>query len=190
MPLCHCPCCPQNNVEAQLNRLLTQLQDIEDMREELDDAEYNEMRADTLTQLEEFNKSLESMKSGDTTLVNDYHAVQLAIEATIKSKCKTPEVIRMFARREPDALRSRLAQLQSDLKLQRLKQDAFNQQAVEIVNALQKMGETLTREEQAVLQASNSTSMEAVGDAHVGAEAEASIAGIAAAAASDVTGAR
>jgi hypothetical protein len=37
----------KKNIEEQLNRLLAQLQDLEDMKGELDAAEYEEMKVDT-----------------------------------------------------------------------------------------------------------------------------------------------
>lgn len=40
------------NVQDQLNRLLQQLTDLEELRDELDDEEYTETRRDTLEQME------------------------------------------------------------------------------------------------------------------------------------------
>jgi hypothetical protein len=40
------------NIQDQLGRLMMQLQDLEDLRAELDDDEYEETRRDTLDQLE------------------------------------------------------------------------------------------------------------------------------------------
>ena len=40
------------NIQDQLTRLMMQLQDLEDLRAELDDDEYEETKQDTLEQLE------------------------------------------------------------------------------------------------------------------------------------------
>ena len=40
------------NIQDQLSRLMLQLQDLEELRAELDDDEYEETRKDTLEQLE------------------------------------------------------------------------------------------------------------------------------------------
>jgi hypothetical protein len=40
------------NIEAQLTRLFMQLEDLEELRAELDDEEYAETRRDTLEQME------------------------------------------------------------------------------------------------------------------------------------------
>lgn len=114
---------------------------------QLDDDEYTETREDTLEQLREFDLQLKKMLDGDMTLVSELGQLKLAIEAAIKSAFQTPEVIRMFARREPAALRARLAALQQENKLGRLADSAFKPQAVEIIVALKRLGEELTGEE-------------------------------------------
>ena len=65
------------NAEEQVTRLLTQLSDLEEYRDELDDDEYEEMRADTLTQLEEFKASLARMVAGDVTLLNELESIRV-----------------------------------------------------------------------------------------------------------------
>lgn len=47
------------------------------IRDELDEDEYNETRNETIDQLDEFQKSLEHMKSGNMTLVDDLNRYQL-----------------------------------------------------------------------------------------------------------------
>lgn len=51
------------NVEDQLNRLLTQLQDLEDLKDELDPEEYKQTKEDTIAQLKEFRLSLQKVHS-------------------------------------------------------------------------------------------------------------------------------
>ena len=46
-------------------------------REDLDDDEYEETKNETLEQLKEFNESLNRMKEGDLSLVDDVNSVQL-----------------------------------------------------------------------------------------------------------------
>ena len=140
------------NVEEQLQRLLTQLEDLDELRDEMDDGEYEETRAETMQQLEEFEQSLEKMKEGNMTLVSELNSVQLAIQTTIRNAFKTPEVIKMFAKREPEALRKRLATLEGERRLNRLPEDVFQTQCVEILLALKKLGEKLSPQEEHLLQ--------------------------------------
>ena len=80
-------------------------------RDDLDADEYEETKTETLEQLKEFNDSLAKMKGGDMTLVNELNQMQLAIQAAISEAFKTPEVIRMFAKKQPGQLRQRLAEV-------------------------------------------------------------------------------
>ncbi len=68
----------RNNLDVQLDRLLDQLADLDQIKNEMDENEYNEARQDTVEQLEEFSKSLEKMKSGEggLSLVDDVERIQ------------------------------------------------------------------------------------------------------------------
>jgi hypothetical protein len=134
-------------VEDQLNRLLTQLQDIEEMKDELDEAEYTSTRQETIDQLHEFEATLAKMMKGNMTLVDDLSGIQLKIQAAIRSAFKSPEVIRMFSKKENGALRSRLGELEQDYRLGRVGAEDYLNLAVEILTALEKLGETLTAKE-------------------------------------------
>ena len=125
----------------------------------MDADEYEETKGETLEQLKEFNDSLTKMKGGDMTLINDMNRMQLAIQAAISEAFKTPEVIRLFAKKQPGQLRQRLAevrsqifnklkiqvciflQMQRDVKVGKLSDDIYTQQAVEMLAALRKLGE-------------------------------------------------
>jgi len=134
-------------VQEQLQRLVGQLADLEELRDELGQEEYESNKKDTLAQLKEFQTSLNNMTKGDVTLVDSLNSVQLAIQATISNAFKTPEVIKSFAQKQPDQLRIRLTNLQRDSKLGKISKDAFNQQATEVLAALKKLGQTLSPEE-------------------------------------------
>lgn len=63
------------------------------------------------------------------------------MQAAISKAFQTPEVIRMFANKNNGQLRTRLGQLQRDVQLGKLTAADENQQKVEILLALQKLGE-------------------------------------------------
>ena len=101
----------------------------------------------------------------------------MAVRAAISESFKTPEVIRMFAKKEPAALRRRLAEIDRDVKLGkhakeavaeeasarhvaqprhrggREKSDACARQVTEILTALSKLGEQLSTGEESFLEA-------------------------------------
>ncbi|XP_072174462.1 protein LZIC-like [Diadema setosum] len=145
----------KQNLEEQLERLVAQLADLEEAREDLDDDEYEETKQDTIEQLEDFKKTLEKLMKGNMSLVDELNGMQLAIQAAISEAFKTPEVIKLFAKKQPGQLRQRLAEIQRDHKVGKLSESRYKQQMVEILTALKKLGDTLSPSEAAAL-ASNS----------------------------------
>eukprot|EP00299_Pterocystis_sp_00344_P011095 c5121_g1_i1.p1 GENE.c5121_g1_i1~~c5121_g1_i1.p1 ORF type:complete len:159 (+),score=20.06 c5121_g1_i1:178-654(+) len=121
------------------------------MKGDLEEGEYNDMKQDTISQLHEFEKSLQNMRSGNLSLVGHLDHAQFAIQAAIRSAFKTPEVIKMFAKREPAQLRTRLNNIKRDEKLGKLDRDSYNVQAAEILTALKKLGDKLDAEEETFL---------------------------------------
>uniref|UniRef100_A0A8D0C3C5 Leucine zipper and CTNNBIP1 domain containing n=1 Tax=Salvator merianae TaxID=96440 RepID=A0A8D0C3C5_SALMN len=138
----------KQNLEEQLDRLVQQLQDLEECKDDLDADEYEETKKETLEQLREFNDSLQKIMSGNMTLVDEFSGMQLAIQAAISQAFKTPEVIRLFAKKQPGQLRTRLAEMDRDLIVGKLGRDLYTQQKVEILTALRKLGEKLTPEDE------------------------------------------
>eukprot|EP00298_Acanthocystis_sp_HF-20_P014325 c20729_g1_i2.p1 GENE.c20729_g1_i2~~c20729_g1_i2.p1 ORF type:complete len:188 (+),score=81.33 c20729_g1_i2:48-611(+) len=139
------------NVNDQLSRLVCQLADLEETKNDLEKEEYEELKADTLAQLQDFEKSLENMKKGNLSLVGELQHAQLAIQAAIRSAFHTPEVMRMFAKKEPAQLRTHLENLKREEKLGKLTKDAYNIRAAEILTALKKLDEKLEPDEIAFL---------------------------------------
>jgi len=96
----------------------------------LDADEYMETRAETLEQLKEFQSSLSKLAAGDLSLTDYFVSIQLAIQAAVSEVFHTPEVIRMFAKKQPEQLRLRLATIQRDVKLGKLSSKQAHQQQV------------------------------------------------------------
>uniref|UniRef100_H2Z7E7 Beta-catenin-interacting ICAT domain-containing protein n=1 Tax=Ciona savignyi TaxID=51511 RepID=H2Z7E7_CIOSA len=148
----------QQNLQNQVDRLVQQLADLEESKDELED-EYEDMKNETIEQLKEVKESLEKMVKGDVSLINEVNAMQLAIQAAISDAFKTPEVIRLFAKKEPGQLRTRLSGIERDFKIGKLVKDSYIQQKVEILTAVAKLGENLTPEEQSFMLQHSSTSL-------------------------------
>lgn len=145
----------QANVEEQLNRLLSQLKDIEEMKGDLSPEEYQSTKAETIEQLKEFDASLKKMMGGNMTLVSSLGAVQLAIQGAIRGAFKTPEIVSLFAKKQPGQLRQRLANIERDAKLGKIPESQATGQQVEILTALVKLGDPLTPQERTFLQANS-----------------------------------
>ena len=71
--------------------------------------EYTETKQETLDQLNELSASASKIKQGNLSLVDNVNSIQLAIQAAISQAFQTPEVIQMFAKKQPLQLRQRLA---------------------------------------------------------------------------------
>eukprot|EP00043_Microstomoeca_roanoka_P004323 m.48974 g.48974 ORF g.48974 m.48974 type:complete len:196 (-) comp12439_c2_seq1:93-680(-) len=144
----------KKNLEEQLERLMVQLNDLEELRhvdrhviEELDDEEYEETKNETIEQLKEFQESLSNLTEGNVSLVDEIGAMQLAIQAAVSQAFKTPEVIRLFAKREPGQLRSRISELEQQVAIGGISKESMIEQKVEILTALRQLGEQITPEE-------------------------------------------
>lgn len=146
-------------MEAQRDRLLDQLKDLEDLREDMEEGEYETERKNTIDQLKEFEADLEKMAKGDMTLQSELDATRAAVRAAISEAFKTPDVIRMFAKKETPELRRRLAEIDRDIKLGKLDEAIGGPQAVEILVALKRLGDQILPKEEAFLQAHMSQSM-------------------------------
>eukprot|EP00976_Prorocentrum_cordatum_P062053 1176562-Prorocentrum_minimum.AAC.2 len=190
----------KKNAEDQVARLMAQLSDLEELREarnrfDLDDDEYAETKAETLQQLEEFKASLQKImvrevpklhfilslvwkymsSSGDITLQDELGAMKMAIQAAVSQAFQTPEVIQMFAFKQPEQLRAKLAQIQEQHHLGKITNSTYYQQSVEILSALQKLKQTLTDTELSFMKQHMSDSLaafEAVNGEETGASAE------------------
>lgn len=149
----------RHNLEEQLERLVQQLADLEECKDDFDEDEYEETKNETIEQLKEFKESLDKMIEGNVSLVDELNSMQLAIQAAISEAFKTPEVIRLFAKKQPGQLRQRLSEISRDAKIGKIPADVATAQSVEILTALKKLGEELTATEQAYLQSNSSASL-------------------------------
>lgn len=122
--------------------------------------EYNEQKQETVEQLKELNASVAKFKEGNLSLVDQMNAIQLAIQAAVSNAFQTPEVIQMFAKKEKPQLRQRLADLDERLKLGQIADvKSALRQKLEILYALQKLGEKLTVDENEFLLLNSNTNM-------------------------------
>ncbi|WZN60494.1 ICAT domain-containing protein [Chloropicon roscoffensis] len=147
------------NVQDQMSRLLSQLKDLDELRDELDDEEYEETKADTLEQLKEFEKSLQTMASGKNTVVSDLGRMKLAIQAAISEAFKAPEVMKLFALNQPKQLRELMDQIKRDKVLGKHSLEKSDGEILECIMALKKLGEELTPEEAKFLQDNQTRAM-------------------------------
>lgn len=114
-------------------------------------------------------EALDKITEGDVTLLDTLARMRLAIQAAVSDAFKvcvytwaravaadvpvqTPEVIGMFTKKQPGQLRQRLLQLDQAVKLRKITPEAYNEQRVEVLAALGKLGEPLDAAEQRFLE--------------------------------------
>ena len=138
-------------VERQLQRLLCQLKDLDELKDELTEEEIRETRSETMEELHEFQQNLDRMMAGDMTLLDELSAVRMATMAAINEAFKTPDIIRMFGARQTEELRARLVKCNEDYHLKAITKAEYEQKAMEILTALKTLNEPLSDEEAAFL---------------------------------------
>lgn len=111
--------------------------------QDFDEDEYEETRTETLAQLETFKSSLARMASGDVTLTHELEAIKSATQAAIKNAFKTPEILKLFALKQPGQLRERLSAVERDVVLGKMSAESGKTERVEILTALKKLGADL-----------------------------------------------
>jgi len=141
----------KNNLQGQIDRLVQQLADIEESKDDLEEDEYQELKKETVEQLNEVTESLKKMDSGDVSLINDINAMQLAIQTAISNAFKTPEVIQHFAKKQPGQLRTHLDSIERDFKIGKLSSGNYLLQKQEILSTLKKLGDKLNPGEETFL---------------------------------------
>ena len=93
--------------------------------------------------------------------VRQLGGMKLAIQAAVSQAFKTPEVIKLFALAQPAQLRHKLEQVQRDKRLGKLAKQVAEEQELEVLAALRRLGDPLSAEEQAFLQSNMTAAMAA-----------------------------
>ena len=88
----------RKNLEAQRDRLIDQIGDLEELKGDMEPGEYEASKSESVEQLKQFEASLAKMVAGDITLQSELDATRMAIRAAISEAFKTPEVRHPTAR--------------------------------------------------------------------------------------------
>ena len=131
----------KDRARQQLERLISQLSDLELIKGELGADEYDEAKTETLDQLEEFEKSLQKLNCGEVTL-------NFTTRAILDETFKTPEIIKLFLSKRSEGLRQKLQEIGRDLTIGKMDDKSYEEQKLEILRALMQLGaENLSKEE-------------------------------------------
>lgn len=153
----------RNNVRDQFNRLLDQLDDLELLRDELTQSEYDEEKQDTIEQLREFQQFLDTTlhSNSSLSLSTEFTATQEAIKNALNADNfhSTTTNLRKFATQDSTSIRSRIDQLERSYKLKIISQSSYQQELYKLLLALTKIDnvELTSLEQQQLKQLQEST---------------------------------
>ena len=108
-------------------------------QDDLDPEDYEEMKKDTLDQLQEFKKLNEN------PLLNEASKESLEL--------KTPSIIQMFKNKSTEGLRQTLAELERDFKVGKISVKSYEQSKIEVLKALLKLNDITEDEKKCLVQA-------------------------------------
>ena len=148
-----------SNLQQQITRLTDQLAELEEFKEELEEDEYVEIKQETLQELKEVQETADKMAEGNISLLDSLGAAALAMRAAVSNAFQTPDIISMFAKAQPAQLRNKFDELQRDLKLGKVSKEHFTQQTIEVLTALQRLGEQLSSQEEQFLRTNMTENM-------------------------------
>lgn len=149
----------KQNLTDQVDRLVRELADLEESKDEFSAEEYEELINDTVEQLKEIRQSLDNLTKGDISLVNELNSLRNSLEDVISKAFKTSEVKSTFANKAPEQLKVQLNQIERNYKLGKIIESSYNQEKYETLVKLQKLGENLTPEQILFLSEHNKTSV-------------------------------
>ncbi|KAK6040465.1 LZIC family protein [Cooperia oncophora] len=139
------------NLQNQLDRLMNQLSDLEEERPNMDAKEYEELKSETMEQLQDLSRTLEKMTGGTITVIDNLTATRMAVRAAISQAFRTPEIVALFARKQPAALRQKLIVMDNELRMEKITEKEYHARKLEILTALVNLKEELSDDEKAFL---------------------------------------
>mmetsp|Transcript_13421 Transcript_13421/g.15376 ORF Transcript_13421/g.15376 Transcript_13421/m.15376 type:complete len:181 (+) Transcript_13421:27-569(+) len=138
-----------DNIEKQTKRLIQQLQEIEELKDELDAEEYQSSKEDTVKQLREFQQMLENAK--DLTLMSKVDKQKQEIENAIKSSFNQDKLKETLSSGEVTGIRDRIKKLDQDFTLKRMKQADYITETLKLINQLEALKIQLSPDEKGFL---------------------------------------
>ena len=109
-----------NLVQNQVRRLRTQLDDLEENKNLLDEKEYDEMKRSTLDQLHEFETSLKRANLVNINLTNEITVQRVSELSIIRDSKNTEAAKSTLLSKESEAIRLKIKNLTEALRYKRI----------------------------------------------------------------------
>ena len=151
------------NVLDEINRLKSQLHDLEVYKDDFSEEEINSIKKETLDQLLNNTKILENMKTGELTtktaaeearMVNFNYNIQ-QIKSVLIENFKFKDLLDSYLVSESNFLRDKLSQIKADYGLKKISDEEYNSSVSQILEAISKSTELNEEEKQLQLSIKN-----------------------------------
>lgn len=147
----------KNQLE-EINRLKSQLQDLETYKDDLPPEEIEQMKKETLDQLMETQKRIEKMRTGQSSVKTEAEKAQEEINKILCENYNTKEILGVYLNAETKFLRQKLTMLKDQLALKSISKEEFNQNAITLLDFISRKNE-LNEEEKKLYEDLKKTSM-------------------------------
>lgn len=126
------------NVIDEINRLNSQLEDLETYKDDFSPEEAEEIRKDTLEHLKETTKRLEKMKAGQLSIYSEVEKAEMMLNKVMFSKYKMNDLITLFLNAETNSLRNKMQFLKGQFELNQISQQEYYAAAISLLEIISK----------------------------------------------------
>ena len=126
------------NIIDEINRLNSQLEDLETYKDDFTPEEIEEQKKETLKQLIETNKILEKMKSGNSTTVTAEEEARIKLQEILRENYNVKELVNFYLVNEVGFLREKLKSLTRQLSLKKISIEEYNSSVIQILEIINK----------------------------------------------------
>lgn len=126
------------NIIDEINRLNSQLEDLETYKDDFTPEEIEEQKKETLKQLIETNKILEKMKSGNSTTVTAEEEARMKVQEILRENYNVKELVNFYLVNEVGFLREKLKSLTRQLTLKKISIEEYNSSVIQILEIINK----------------------------------------------------
>ena len=126
------------NIIDEINRLNSQLEDLETYKDDFTPEEIEEQKKETLKQLIETNKILEKMKSGNSTTVTAEEEARMKLQEILRENYNVKELVNFYLVNEVGFLREKLKSLTRQLSLKKISIEEYNSSVIQILEIINK----------------------------------------------------
>lgn len=126
------------NIIDEINRLNSQLEDLETYKDDFTPEEIEEQKKETLKQLIETNKILEKMKSGNSTTVTAEEEARMKVQEILRENYNVKELVNFYLVNEVGFYREKLKSLTRQLTLKKISIEEYNSSVIQILEIINK----------------------------------------------------